>query len=242
MHGLGTIINSAAVLAGGLLGILFGKFFKEQLRSSLTKACGAGVIFVSVASAMEGMLKVEGEKVIGVNGIIVVLCIVLGTFFGELINIERWFEKFGEWLKKKTGSSSDTSFLTGFLTCSFTVCIGAMTVVGAVEDGIRGNWTILATKAILDFFFVMVMAGTYGKGCVFSVIPVLVIEGGVTLASFFLTPVIDDRALMFLGTVGSVLIFCVGINLLLDKKIRVANMLPSLILAALATFIPAGIF
>lgn len=231
MIGLGTIINCAAILAGGLLGLLFGKFMKERLQDGLTKACGISVLFIGIAGAMEKMLSADGTMLL-------VGCLALGALVGELLNIEAAFTRFGDWLKLKTGNAKDGGFVDAFVTASFTVCIGAMAIVGAIEDGIFGNWSILGAKAVLDLIIIMIMTCAMGKGCIFSAIPVGILQGGVTLLATLLQPLMTEAALWNLSMVGSVLIFCVGINLVWGKTIRVANLLPAVIFAIAAAFLP----
>ena len=124
------------------------------------------------------------------------------------------------------------------MTASLTVSIGAMAIVGALEDGISGDWSILAAKSVLDFIIVMVMTCSMGKGCIFSAVPVFVLEGAITVFAIFIKPFMTELALNYISLVGSILIFCVGINLVWGKKIRVANLLPSLIFAVIAAFMP----
>ena len=138
---------------------------------------------------------------------------------------------FGVWLRRKTKSEGDNRFLEGFLTTSFTVCIGAMAVVGSIRDGVYGDYSVLTAKAVLDAVLVCVMTASLGKGCIFSAIPVVLFQGGVTLLSAFLEPVLTEQAVANLSLVGSMLIFCVGVNLIWEKKIRVANLLPPIIVA-----------
>ncbi len=238
MHGLGVIINTAAIVVGGILGLLFGKLITERFRDALAKACGISVLFVGIAGALEGMLSVsDSGKLVSGKGLLVIACLVLGTLVGELLNIEGGFEKFGEWLKRKTGSAKDNRFVDGFVTASFTVCIGAMAIVGSIQDGLYGDFSILLSKSVLDFIIVMVMAGSMGKGCIFSAIPVAILQGSVALLSAFIKPVITP-GLENLSTVGSVLIFCVGLNLVWGKKVKVANMLPAIVFAVIAAFLP----
>jgi len=154
------------------------------------------------------------------------------------LGIENGFERFGEWLKRKTGNASDAGFVNAFVTASLTVCIGAMAIVGAIEDGLTGDYSILATKSILDLIIIMAMTGSMGKGCAFSAIPVAILQGSVTVLAGLLAPVVTERAMGNLSLIGSVLIFCVGVNLVFGKKLRVANMLPALVLAVAAAFLP----
>ncbi len=238
MIGLGTIINTAGIVVGGLSGMLFGSLLKERHQESLKMACGISVLFIGIAGAMEGMLTINNGVISSGQAMLVTLCLALGSLIGEIIDVENLFEKFGEWLKFKTGNSKDSEFVNAFVTASLTVCIGAMAIVGAIQDGISGDWSILGTKAILDFIIIMVMTSSLGKGSIFSAIPVLIFEGLITVLASFLKPIMTDLALDYLSLVGSILIFCVGLNLVWGKKIKVANMLPAIILAVIAAFLP----
>lgn len=238
MTGLGTVINSASIVAGGLIGHFAGKFFKPEQQESLNKACGISVIFIAVAGAMQGMLKIDGAEIVSGKSMLVVLCLALGTILGELFGIEKGFETFGGWLKRKSGNSGDSSFVNAFVTASLTVSIGAMAIVGAVQDGLLGDFSTLAVKSVLDFIIVAVMTSAMGKGAIFSAIPVFVFEGSLTLLAKLVSPLMIPAAVEYLSLIGSVLIFCIGVNLVWGKKLNVANMLPSVILAVAAAYIP----
>lgn len=240
MTGLGTVINSAAILAGGLIGHFTGKLFKDEQQEALNKACGISVLFIAVAGAMEGMLRIEGDTVTSGKSMLVVLCLAAGTVIGELIGIEKGFERFGEWLKHKTGNSGDSGFVNAFVTSSLTVCIGAMAIVGAIQDGMLNDYSTLMVKSVLDLIIIAVMTSSMGKGCVFSAIPVFIFEGAVTVLARLIAPVMTGTAVSYLSLIGSVLIFCVGVNLVWGKKVRVANMLPAVVLAVLAAYLPWG--
>lgn len=238
MAGLGTIINSAAIIVGGVFGLLFGKILNERIQDSLQKASGICVLFIGIAGAMEGMLKLSGSSLSAGRSMLIVASLALGALVGEILNIEHGFERFGEWLKVKTGNAKDKSFVEGFVTASLTVCIGAMAVVGSIKDGISGDYSILAMKAILDFIIIMVMTCSLGKGCIFSAIPVAVFQGLITALARLIKPLMTDGALANLSLIGSILIFCVGVNLVWDKRIKVANLLPSLVFAVAIAFFP----
>lgn len=237
MPGLGTVINTAAIVLGGLIGLFFGKLMKEKMRDSICKACGICVLFIGLAGALDGMLELSEKDIVSGKSMLLIGCIAIGTLIGEIINLEDRFEAFGEWLKNKTGNSGDKLFVEGFVNASLTVCIGAMAIVGSIQDGILGDVSILVTKAILDFIIILIMAGSQGVGCVFSALPVAILQGSVTALSTLIKPIITEAALSNLSLIGSVLIFCVGINLVFGKKIRVANLLPSVIIAVFAAFI-----
>ena len=244
MPGLGTLINTAAVVGGGIAGHFAGRLFKEEQQDAICKVCGISVLFIAIAGAMEGLLQItmdeagKGASITSGRSMFIVLCLALGTVIGELIRIEDAFERFGAWLKIKTGNAKDAKFVDAFVTSSLTVCIGAMAIVGAIQDGVMGDFSTLAVKSVLDFIIIMVMTSSMGRGCAFSAIPVLLLQGGVTLLASVLAPVMTAAAVQYLSLIGSVLIFCVGVNLVWGKKIRVANMLPALILAVAAAYLP----
>ena len=238
---MGTIINVIAIVLGGIIGRFFGKLLSERFQDTLNKVCGVSVLFIGISGALEGMLAIKDNQVVSQKAMMIVICMIVGAVIGEILNIEDKFERFGEWLKKKTGNSKEKMFVEGFVTASFTVCIGAMAIVGAIEDGIFGDYSILVTKAILDFIIIIVMTGTMGKGCAFSAIPVGILQGSVTLLAKFIKPVMTEAALSNLSMIGSILIFCVGLNLVWGKKIRVANLLPAVILAVIMAFLPINL-
>jgi len=238
MIGLGTIINVAAIIIGGLLGLFCGRLLKPRLQDGLNMACGVCVLFIGIAGALEGMLSVEGGRIVSHGSMLVIGCLAIGALLGELLNLEDKFERFGQWLKVKSGNAGELRFVDGFVTASLTVCIGAMAIVGSIEDGIFGDYSILATKAVLDLIIILVMTCAMGKGCIFSAIPVGVLQGSVTLLSRLIRPLMTDAAMANLSTVGSILIFCVGLNLVWGKKVRVANLLPAIMIAVIAAFLP----
>lgn len=237
MYGLGTIINTGAIVAGGLAGILFGRFLKENVQDTLSKCCGVSTLMIGIAGALEKMLTLENGAISSGGSMLLVLCLTVGGVIGELLNLEGAFECFGRWLKEKTGNAKDKGFVNAFVTASLTVCIGAMAIVGSIQDGLTGDYSILATKAVLDFIIIMVMSCSLGPGAAFSAIPVAILQGSVTALAGLVRPVMTEAALNNLSLVGSVLIFCVGINLLWGKKVRVANLLPAIVLAVAAAFL-----
>lgn len=239
MIGLGTVLNAAGIVLGGVLGMVFGRFLPERFQDTLTKACGVSVLFLGVAGAMEGMLSLAEDGSLASGGsMLLVVSLALGGLLGELANIDGAFERFGRWLKVKTGNAGERQFTEGFVTASLTVCVGAMAIMGAIQDGLSGDWSILGTKAVMDLIIVLVMTCSLGKGCMFSAIPVTLWQGTVTVLARLIRPLMTDGALANLSLVGSVLIFCVGLNLVWGKKIRVANLLPAIFVAVAAAFLP----
>ena len=233
MTGLGTLINAAGILTGGLAGLIFGKFMTARYQNTLNSACGLCVIFIGIAGTMEKMMNVTGGALTSSGTMMVIGSFTTGSLLGEFLNIEQLLESFGNWLKAKTGNGSDPKFVEGFVTASLTVCIGAMAVVGSIRDGISGDYSILAAKAVLDFIIILVMTASMGRGCIFSAIPVALFQGLITALARVIAPLMTQTALDNLSLTGSMLIFCVGVNLIWGKKIKVANMLPTLLIAVI---------
>lgn len=233
MIGLGTIINSAFVLVGGLLGFLFGKALKEDYQDIMVKACGVSTIFIGASGAFKHMLTIEGSTLGTTGEMLLVISMCLGGLIGEILSIEANLERFGEWLKVKSHSERDPRFIEGFASATFTLCIGAMAIIGPMNDALYHDYTILTTKGILDMIIVMALTASMGKGAVFSVIPMAIWQGLMTILAAFIGPLMTEQALSCLSTVGNVLIFGVGVNLAFGKKIKVANYLPALIIAVI---------
>jgi len=238
MPGLGTLINAAAIILGGIIGMLAGKRIGTKMRDMLSAVMGISVIFIGAAGTLKNMFVITDGAISAQGDMMMIFSLVLGGIVGSLVRIEDSFERFGEWLKKKTGNGGDSRFVDGFVTASLTVCIGAMAIMGSIADGISGDHSILVTKAILDLVIIVVMSASMGIGCLFSAVPVLILQGSVTLLSRLLVSVMTDAAVSNLSLVGSVLIFCVGINLTFGKKIAVGDLLPSVVFAVLFAFVP----
>lgn len=228
---MGTLINVGAIILGGLIGLFSGSRFPKRMQETMIGAVGVSTMFLGISGAMEGLLKIENGSITTQGTMMLIGSMAIGSILGEWINLEDRMQSFGEWLKQKSGNADDQAFVNAFVTASLTVCIGAMAVVGSIEDGVQGDYSILAAKAVLDFMIILIMTAAMGKGCVFSALPVGIFEGVMTLAAHAAAASINETMIGALSTVGSVLIFCVGVNLLFGHKIRVANLLPALVIA-----------
>ena len=237
MPGLGTIINTAAIIAGGLLGLLFQNLLTKSMEDTLLKASSVCVLFIGIGGAMQHMLRITDGTLETAGSMMLIVCFVLGSITGELLDLEGQFELFGAWLRKKTHNESDSGFLSAFIHASLTVCIGAMAIVGSIQDGLLADSSLLCAKAALDAVIILVMTASMGKGCIFSAVPVAILQGSVTLLSRVIAPILTDEAIANLSYTGSVMIFCVGLNLIWGKKIKVANLLPTLLFAVIYALI-----
>lgn len=241
--GLGTLINVACIVGGGLLGLLFSSHIDEKLQNSLLKVCGVAVIFTGVGGTLERMLVASVDSAGAIafftqGTLMMVVSLALGTIIGEVCDIDGCFESLGVWLRDRFAGSGDTRFVDAFVTASLTVSIGAMAIMGAIQDGISGDWSTLALKGSIDCVIICAMAASMGKGAVFSALPVAVFQGLVTALAHLIQPIMTEAALSNLGLVGNILIFCIGVNLVWPRTFKPANMLPAVVIAVIWAFLP----
>lgn len=195
-------------------------------------ACAVAVIFLGLTGTVKEMLQIGadgGVTLVGTNCMLASL--IGGAVIGEAIDLEDRMECFGHWLQQKTGSGGNTRFVEGFVTASLTVCIGAMAVIGSINDRLLSDPSVLFAKTVIDAVIVMIMTSALGKGCIFSAISVGIFQGIIFLLAGFLEPIMTPAALKSLSAVGNILIFCVGTNLFGLPHVRIANLLPALVIA-----------
>lgn len=233
MTGIGSIVNAGAIVTGGLIGLAVGSFISKRVQATLVSGMAVGTLFIGAGSTFSKMLvSGEGGSLESRGALMLVISLAVGAVAGELLDIDGKMERFGEWLKRVSHNERDGSFLDAFVTASLTFCIGAMAILGALEDGLKGDPSLLYLKSVMDGIFTIALTASLGKGVMFSAIPILLFQGSITLASSLLRPIMTPEVLDAISLVGGVLIFCVGWNILWhEKKIRVANLLPALVVA-----------
>ena len=229
MIGLGTIINTLAVAVGGLIGMCFKNGLKKNLQDILMQACGVATIFIGASGTLAKMFIIENGSLSTQGTMLLIFSLVLGGILGEAINIEEKMDFLGERIKKAVKAEKDNLFVEGFVNVSLIICVGAMAIVGSIQDGISGDYSLLATKAVLDLVIVVVFASSYGLGAVFSAVPIFLYQGGITLMAAIGGSFLSDAIISDLSFIGNALIFCVGVNIAFGKKFRVGNMLPALL-------------
>ncbi|MBQ8636595.1 MAG: DUF554 domain-containing protein [Clostridia bacterium] len=232
MFGLGTIINTIAVIIGGLLGLILKNGIKSGVHNILMQACGVSTIFIGSAGVISKMLVIADGKIETTGTMLLIFSLVIGSFLGELLSIEDKMDSAGEKIKQMVKRQNDTMFVDGFVNVSLIICVGAMAIVGSMQDGISGDYSMLAAKSVLDFVIVMIFASTHGVGSIFSALPLFIYQGAITVIAAIFGSFVSEAVINHLSLVGSALIFCVGANLCFGKKIKVGNMLPALIVAA----------
>ncbi len=230
MRGLGVLVNTAAVIVGGLIGLMLKKGLSERFQDILTKACGISTIFIGASGTLQGLLSANADGSLSTQGtMLLIFSLVLGGFAGEALDIESWLERVGEKLRSAVKSKGDGHFVEGFVSASLIVCVGAMAIVGSIQDGLTGDHSMIFAKSVLDFVIVLVLASTCGVGAVCSAIAIFVYQGALTLLGMAVGNIMSDTLIAQLSYVGSSLIFCIGINLCFGKKIKTGNYLPALL-------------
>lgn len=230
--GIGILANVLGIIGGGLLGLECGRLISERFQKTIMMSCAVAVIFLGLTGTVKEMLHIGSDGAVMLVGTNCILASLIGgAVIGEAINLEDRMECFGRWLQQKTGSGGDTRFVEGFVMASMTVCIGAMAVIGSINDRLLSYPSVLFAKTAIDAVVVMIMTATLGKGCIFSAISVGVFQGIIFLLAGFLEPIMTSAALKSLSAVGNILIFCVGTNLFGLPHVRIANLLPALVIA-----------
>ncbi|MFW6136013.1 MAG: DUF554 domain-containing protein [Chloroflexota bacterium] len=234
MVATGTIINVATVLVGGVLGTLLGTRLPDRMRETIMHALGLLTIVIGVQLSLETA-----------NVLIVLGSLLLGGLAGELLRIEGAIDRVGQWLQERTGGgapSADetpsagtrgttTRFSHAFLTASLVFCVGPMTILGSIQDGLTGDYTLLAVKSTMDGFAALAFASTLGPGVIFSALTVLAYQGALTLGAGWADAVLTDPMVGEMTATGGVLMLALGLGLLQVKRIRAGNLLPALVFA-----------
>ncbi len=226
----GTFLNIATVLVGGAIGLAFGARIPEKLKETVI----AGMGLFTAAMGLQMFLETK-------NSLIVLGALLVGTLFGEWIRIEDGLQNLGKFLERQFSRGRDgdsNKFVRGFLTASLLFCVGPMTILGSIQDGLTGDYNLLAVKSVLDGFAAMAFASTLGVGVLFSAIVVLVFQGGISLFAAQLDAIATPLMMNELVAAGGVILLGLAISSLLEiKKIRVGNMLPALFFAPLIVWI-----
>lgn len=258
LPGLGTLLNAVTIIIGGLLGAALGDRLPARFQQTLSAVCAVAVLLIGVVGTVTSMVSAGDDGALASAGTLtLVLSLLIGALIGEALNIHGAIERLGTWLRRRATSRSragavgtstpgpgstsaatsttaaDARFITGFVTASVTVCAGAMGIVGAIEDGMSANPSVLVLKSVLDLFVILTMATSMGIGTAFAALPLLVFQGALTALAFLIAPLMTPTTLTAISVTGSALIVCVGITLLAPGRIRVANLVPAIVVAPL---------
>lgn len=228
----GTILNVVTVLIGGSLGLLIGARFPDRIRKTIIAGLGLFTFAIGI-----NMFSETG------NAIVVLLSLLFGALIGESLKIETGLENLGQFLQQRfggggQGESEKSKFVKGFLTASLVFCVGPMTILGCIQDGLNGDYQLLAIKSVLDGFASMAFASSLGVGVLFSVLVVFGFQGSISLLAGQFQTLINNDMINEMTAVGGVLLIGLAISSLLEiKKIRVGNFLPALLIAPLIVYL-----
>ena len=226
---MGTLINTALVLLGGAIGLVFKKAISENMEYSIHKATGVAVLVIGLAGVMTNVLSVDESGKFSSSGeLMLVISLALGTFIGELLRLD---DRLNSGCKKIEEKFKMSNFSSGFITATMIYCSGAMAIVGAINDGLLHDSSTLITKGIIDGITSIVLAASLGYGVLLSAVPVFLYQGAITLLASSLQNVLKGELLTNICIVGYALVMCIGINFLYNskKQIKTVNMLPSLL-------------
>ena len=230
MIGLGTLANAAAIIVGSLIGLLIKNGISERYEKMVFTSVGVAVMFIGIVD----VVKNAG------NSMMLVLSLIIGGLIGEALRLEEWMEGLGEKLKKRVIKEGDTEsapkFVEGFVSASILFVVGAMAIIGSINDGMNHDPSVLYTKSILDGITSVILASSMGIGVAFSALPILIYQGIITILASLVAPLFTETLLANISYVGSTVIFCIGFNILFPKKIKTANLFPALFMPILLGF------
>lgn len=213
---LGTIANAAAVIVGGIIGLIFKNVIPEKTSEALLKTTGLAVIAIGIS------LMSAGE-----NFTLLIISLIIGTIIGEGINIEGNLDKFGAYIESKI-KNKQSNIALGFVTCTLVYCVGSMAIVGSIQSGLTGNHEILFSKAVIDGITAVSFAATMGAGVILSGISVLVYQGLITMLASLMESLLSPGVVAEMTAIGGVIIMGIGLNFLIEKRMRVGNLLPAI--------------
>nr|WP_283245917.1 DUF554 domain-containing protein [Ligaoa zhengdingensis] len=223
----GTIVNTLAILVGGALGLLIKRGVPKHIENSVMISLGVGIVIVALNGVIASMFTASPEgKLSDSGGLLLIVSLALGTLVGELLRIDDHLSNLGMKIENKLGVAG---FAKGFISASLIFCVGAMSIIGPLNDGLRGDSSVLFIKSALDGTTSLILASTLGVGVLFSAVPVLVYQGAVALLAGVLTQVVSDSLLSMICMVGYAIVLCIGLNFVGCAKIKTANLLPALL-------------
>lgn len=230
---VGTLVNAAAVIVGGLIGIFLKKGIRSEIMENVMKAEGIAVLIIGMNGVLTNMLSVGKDgKIAESGGLLLLISLAAGMFFGEIIKLDDRINGIGKAVESKVKSEG---FSKSFVSAFIIFCVGSMSIIGSVNDGLSGDADILMVKSALDFITAAVLASAMGIGVVFACVPLLIYQGGISLFASQIKPLIEScpELLAQFSMVGYAIIMCIGINFIAGTKIKTANLLPAMLVPVL---------
>ncbi|MHB8131206.1 MAG: DUF554 domain-containing protein [Mobilitalea sp.] len=239
MVGLGTLANMALIVFGATIGIIIKGGLKKRFQDTIMNALGLAVMFIGISGALQGLLVVNEGVLETTNIMLMIVSLALGALIGELINVEAKLDHMGEMIKTalKVKGEKGKNFVEGFVSSSLLFCIGAMAIIGSLKDGLSGDASMLYAKAFIDGIVAIFFASTLGIGVFFSIIPLGIYQGAITLSAKYIEPYLSEQLISNISFIGSILIFGIGINMVFGKKIKCGNLLPAVLIPVAYEFL-----
>ncbi|MBR3819519.1 MAG: DUF554 domain-containing protein [Clostridia bacterium] len=223
----GTLVNCVAVIVGGLIGLLLKKGIKETYAQGINKSLGIAVLIIGLNGVISNMFTVESGTLKSSGELLLIVFLVAGTLIGELLKLD---DRFNSFCKKIDSKFKDGGFASGFINGTILFCVGAMSIIGSLNDGLTGDSSVLFVKSALDFVNAVVFGATLGFGVIFVCVPMLIYQGGISLLAGSLSGILQGELLTHICMVGYAIIVAIGFNFFLEKKFKTLNMVPALFL------------
>lgn len=223
----GTLVNCVAVIVGGLIGLLLKKGIKDSYAQGINKSLGIAVLIIGLNGVISNMFTVENGALKSSGELLLIVFLVVGTLIGELLKLD---DRFNSFCKKIDSKFKDGGFASGFINGTILFCVGAMSIIGSLNDGLTGDSSVLFVKSALDFVNAVIFGATLGFGVIFVCIPMLIYQGGISLLAGSLSGILQGELLTHICMVGYAIIVAIGFNFFLEKKFKTLNMVPAIIL------------
>lgn len=230
----GTLVNCAAVIIGGLIGLLLKKGIKESYTVGINKSLGLAVLVIGINGVIANMFTVENGKLSSSGELLLIVFLVIGTLIGELLKLD---DRFNRFCGRVDAKFKNGGFASGFINGTILFCVGAMSIIGSINDGLTGDSSVLFVKSALDFVNAVIFGATLGFGVIFTCIPMLIYQGGISLLAGTLSGILQGELLEQVCMVGYAIIMAIGFNFFLEKKFKTLNMVPAIILPVIYHYI-----
>lgn len=230
----GTLVNCAAVIIGGLIGLLLKKGIKESYTVGINKSLGLAVLVIGINGVISNMFTLENGKLSSSGELLLIVFLVVGTLIGELLKLD---DRFNRFCGKVDSKFKNGGFAGGFINGTILFCVGAMAIIGSINDGLTGDSSVLFVKSALDFVNAVIFGATLGFGVIFTCIPILIYQGGISLLAGTLSGILQGELLGQVCMVGYAIIMAIGFNFFLEKKFKTLNMVPTIILPVVYHYI-----
>ena len=223
----GTLVNCVAVIIGGLIGLLLKKGIKPNYAEGINKSLGVAVLIIGLNGVISNMFTVENGTLKSSGELLLIVFHVIGTLIGEILKLD---DRFNSFCKKIDSKFKDGGFASGFINGTILFCVGAMSIIGSLNDGLTGDSSVLFVKSALDFVNAVIFGATLGFGVIFVCVPMLIYQGGISLLAGSLGGILQGELLTHICMVGYAIIVAIGFNFFLEKKFKTLNMVPALLL------------